>query len=103
MPGGKVKNLVNSFSKSSEVQKQPANGAAELKMGKRFKRPPTIKPKPHRTSLPPQIKLEQAPPLPMKRTRALKKQKSSRGEDGDSVEGDRSGEPTTVLQSTVIC
>ncbi|XP_072232492.1 rho guanine nucleotide exchange factor 19 [Leuresthes tenuis] len=93
LSGGKVKNLVNSFSKSSEVQKQPANGAAEPKMGKRFKRPPTLKPKPHRTSLPPQIKLEQAPPLPMKRTgRALKKQKSFRGEDGDSVsvEGDRS-------------
>ncbi|KAM4536520.1 rho guanine nucleotide exchange factor 5 isoform 1-T2 [Odontesthes bonariensis] len=92
LPGGKVKKIVNSFTQSSEVQKQPANGAAELKMGKRFKRPPTIKAKPRRDSLPLQLRPELAPPLPQKKTRALKNQRSLGGEDGDSVsvEGDRS-------------
>ncbi|KAM9717684.1 rho guanine nucleotide exchange factor 15 isoform 1-T2 [Menidia menidia] len=84
-PGGKVKNIVNKFSK-------PANGSGEPGLGRRSQRPPTIKPKPRRTSLPLQMGAERAPPLPRKRTRGLRKQSSVGGEEGEGVcaEEDRS-------------
>lgn len=93
--GGKVKRIVSKFSKqdSNERVEQPTNGTAELTPSKRFKRPPTIKPKPGRASLQLLVGGEQAPPLPMKRSRILKKQKETEGgEEGDSisVEGGRS-------------
>uniref|UniRef100_A0A3Q1EL75 Rho guanine nucleotide exchange factor 15b n=1 Tax=Acanthochromis polyacanthus TaxID=80966 RepID=A0A3Q1EL75_9TELE len=93
--GGKVKRIVNKFSKqdSSEPVEQPSNGTAELTPSKRFRRPPTIKPKPGRANLQLLLGGEKAPPLPMKRSRILKKQKETEGgEEGDniSVEGDRS-------------
>lgn len=78
----------------NELEEHPTNGTAELTQSKQFKRPPTIKPKPCRTSLPLQTGREQAPPLPVKRTRTLQKQKGIvGGEEGDgiSVEGGRSG------------
>ncbi|XP_042256620.1 rho guanine nucleotide exchange factor 15 [Thunnus maccoyii] len=94
---GKVKRIVNKFSKqesaSNEANEHPTNGSAELKTSKRFKRPPTIKPKPGRASLQLQIGREQAPPLPAKRSRVPQKQKESLGgEEGDGigVEGRRS-------------
>ncbi|XP_036968534.1 rho guanine nucleotide exchange factor 15 [Acanthopagrus latus] len=91
---GKVKRIVNKFSIQEQVPKEsdekPSNGTAEFKAGGRFKRPPTIKPKPRRAILQLQLGGEQAPPLPMKRSKKLKD--SERGEDGDSisVEGGRS-------------
>lgn len=93
--GGKVKRIVSKFSKqdSNEPAEQPTNGTAELTPSKRSKRPPTIKPKPGRASLQLPVGGEQVPPLPMKRSRILKKQKETEGgEDGDniSVEGGRS-------------
>lgn len=92
---GKVKRIVNKFSKQESVPNepgdQPTNGTAEATPSKRFKRPPTIKPKPHRTSLQFQIGGEQVPPLPVKRCR--KPKEIEQGEEGDSVgvEGGRSG------------
>ncbi|XP_071316139.1 ephexin-1 [Trachinotus anak] len=95
--GGKVKRIVSKFSKqdpaSNEPEAQPTNGTSKLKPNKRFKRPPTVKPKPGRSSLQLQMQAEQAPPLPLKRSRLLQKQKRSvGGEEGDSisVEGGRS-------------
>lgn len=92
--GGKVKRIVNKFSKqeSNEKAEPAANGTAEIKPGKRSKRPPTIKPKPR---VNPQLQKEagQAPPLPVKKSRILRKQKPLvGGEDGggSSVEGGRS-------------
>ncbi|XP_040887356.1 rho guanine nucleotide exchange factor 15 [Toxotes jaculatrix] len=93
---GKVKRIVNKFSKqesANEPEEQPTNGTSEFTPSKRFKRPPTIKPKPARHSLQLQIKGEQAPPLPVKRSRILQKQRGTTGgEEGDgvSVEGGRS-------------
>ncbi|XP_068443952.1 ephexin-1 [Clinocottus analis] len=91
--GGKVKSIVNKFSKqdSSEVAERATNGTAEVTTSlKRFKRPPTVKPKPRRTSLPPQI--EKAPPLPLKKSRIAREGRGRKGdeEDGVSVEGGRS-------------
>ncbi|XP_035531733.1 rho guanine nucleotide exchange factor 15 [Morone saxatilis] len=91
---GKVKRIVNKFSKQESAANEPVeqltNGTAEVTLSKRFKRPPTVKPKPGRASLPLQIGGEQAPPLPKKRTR--KPKESERVEEGDSisVEGGRS-------------
>ncbi|XP_061565555.1 rho guanine nucleotide exchange factor 15 [Cololabis saira] len=90
--GGKVKKIVDRFSKqeSCEAGEQTANGTAE---SKKFKRAPTIKPKPGRPSLPLLAGPEQAPPLPKKRSRIPKKHTDSLGGDeGDSlnVEGGRS-------------
>ncbi|TMS02039.1 Rho guanine nucleotide exchange factor 15 [Larimichthys crocea] len=90
---GKVKRIVNQFSKQESEQSEPGeqltNGTAEVKPLKRFKRPPTVKPKPGRASLPLKLGREQAPPLPAKRSR---KPKERGGEEGDSVsvEGGRS-------------
>ncbi|KAI3376398.1 hypothetical protein L3Q82_016879 [Scortum barcoo] len=91
---GKVKSIVNKFSKqvSSDSGEKPTNGTAEFTPNKRFKRPPTIKPKPGRVRMQLQVGGEQAPPLPTKR-RTLQKQKERDGEDErDSigVEGGRS-------------
>lgn len=102
---GKVKRIVNKFSTQEQVPKEsgekPSNGTAEFKAGERLKRPPTIKPKPGRASLQLQLGGEQAPPLPVKRSK--KQKESERGEDGDSisVEGGRSGtvELTRLLGS----
>ncbi|XP_051284832.1 rho guanine nucleotide exchange factor 15 [Dicentrarchus labrax] len=91
---GKVKRIVNKFSKQECVANEPVeqltNGTAEVTLSKRFKRPPTVKPKPGRSSLQLQIGGEQAPPLPKKRSR--KPKESERVEEGDSisVEGGRS-------------
>ncbi|CAK6952873.1 rho guanine nucleotide exchange factor 15 [Scomber scombrus] len=97
LAAGKVKRIVNKFSKKevapSEANELPANGSAKFKPSKPFKRAPTIKPKPSRASLPLQLGREQAPPLPAKRSRNPQKQKESvGGEEGDgiSVEGRRS-------------
>uniref|UniRef100_A0A3P8SYK8 Rho guanine nucleotide exchange factor 15b n=1 Tax=Amphiprion percula TaxID=161767 RepID=A0A3P8SYK8_AMPPE len=95
LSGGKVKRIVSKFSKqdSNEPVEQPTNGTAELTPSKRFKRPPTIKPKPGRASLQLLEGGGQAPPLPMKRSRILKKQKVTEGGeevDNISVEGGRS-------------
>ncbi|XP_029382484.1 rho guanine nucleotide exchange factor 15 [Echeneis naucrates] len=91
MSGGKVKRIVSKF--SNQELNEPSNGTPKFKQGKRFKRPPTVKPKPARNSLQLHIQTEQAPPLPMKRGRLLQKQKEAvGGEEGDSisVEGGRS-------------
>lgn len=104
---GKVKRIVNKFSKqeSIEAKEEPANVATELLPNKKFKRPPTIKPKPGRNGLQRQVAAEQAPPLPMKRSRILQKQKDSvGGEDGDSisVEGGRSGTVEELLREKQV-
>ncbi|XP_042368529.1 rho guanine nucleotide exchange factor 15 isoform X2 [Plectropomus leopardus] len=97
LPGGKVKRIVNKFSKkeSNEPKEQSTNGTAEPKAIKRSKRPPTVKPKPGRASLQLQIGAggEKAPPLPVKRSRILQKQKETEGgepEESVSVAGGRS-------------
>ncbi|KAG7243418.1 hypothetical protein INR49_011875 [Caranx melampygus] len=94
---GKVKRIVSKFSNQGSVSKRPearpTNGTTGHKSHSRFKRAPTIKPKPNRSSLQLQIGTEQAPPLPMKRSRLLHKQKEILGGDeggGVSVEGGRS-------------
>lgn len=103
---GKVKRIVNKFSKkevaSSEANERPANSSAEFTPSKRFKRAPTIKPKPNRASLPLQLSREQAPPLPAKRSRVPQKQKESvGGEEGDSISGEtrRSGTVGLKMQA----
>lgn len=99
---GKVKRIVNKFSKQESVHKdsgdQPTNGT-EVTPSKRFKRPPTVKPKPRRSSLQLQIGAEQAPPLPVKRSRKPKDNEQGEEADSVSVEGGRSGtaELTQVL------
>ncbi|XP_020484898.2 rho guanine nucleotide exchange factor 15 [Labrus bergylta] len=99
LSGGKVKSIVEKFTReeSKETSKErvehPTNGTAEVKLSKRFKRPPTIKPKPGRASLQLPLGGEQAPPLPLKRSRIPHKQKESVGGeevDSISVEGGRS-------------
>ncbi|XP_068569410.1 ephexin-1 [Cebidichthys violaceus] len=96
LSGGKVKRIVNKFSKNESTEavgKKPTNGTAKVPSTKRFKRPPTVKPKPDRISLQLQIGGEKAPPLPVKRNRSLQRQKEGEGgEEGDgiSVEGGRS-------------
>lgn len=91
---GKVKRIVNKFSKQDSVHKdngvQPTNGT-EVTPSKRFKRPPTIKPKPCRSSLQLQTGAEQAPPLPVKRSRKPKDTEQGEEADSISVEGGRSG------------
>ena len=98
LAAGKVKRIVNKFSKKevalNEANELPANSSTKFKPSKPFKRAPTIKPKPSRASLPLQLSREQAPPLPAKRSRnPQKKQEGVGGEEGDSisVEGRRSG------------
>ncbi|KAM6908944.1 uncharacterized protein arhgef15b [Xenentodon cancila] len=88
LSGGKVKKIVDRFSKQKpgEAGEQTENGTAGSK------RAPTIKPKPGRAK-PLKTGAEQAPPLPMKRSRVLRKQtKSPGGEKTDSLnmEGGRS-------------
>lgn len=102
---GKVKRIVSKFSNQGSVSKRPearrTNGTAGHKSHSQFKRAPTVKPKPGRSSLQLQIGTEQAPPLPMKRSRLLHKQKEiTAGDDRDGVgvEGGRSG---TVGQTDV--
>ncbi|KAM6894737.1 rho guanine nucleotide exchange factor 19 [Lycodopsis pacificus] len=98
LSGGKVKRIVNKFSKQDSTEPagaKPTNGtAARAPLIKRLKRPPTVKPKPGRASLQLQIGGEKAPPLPEKRSRTLQSQKGGErgGEEGDgiSVEGGRS-------------
>ncbi|XP_070711049.1 ephexin-1 [Pempheris klunzingeri] len=109
LSGGKVKQIVNKFSKqepaANDPEEQPSNGTAEFTPSKRFKRPPTIKPKPRRASLQLQTAGEQAPPLPVKRSRLLQKQKESAGgEEGDgiSVEGDRSAPDGKEVEEQLI-
>lgn len=85
---------MNKFSKQDSVHKdngvQPTNGT-EVTPSKRFKRPPTIKPKPCRSSLQLQTGAEQAPPLPVKRSRKPKDTEQGEEADSISVEGGRSG------------
>ncbi|XP_034412966.1 rho guanine nucleotide exchange factor 15 isoform X2 [Cyclopterus lumpus] len=98
LSGGNVKSIVNKFSKkeSADVEDGPTNGTAEVPLIKRFKRPPTVKPKPDRASLHLQIGGEKAPPLPVKKSRVARRRKGRGGEeeeeegDGISVEGGRS-------------
>lgn len=72
--GGMVQSMVTKFNKkepdTSAVSAKNTNGKAEP-IYRRISRPPTIKPKPGRLSLP-----LQPPPLPMKRSKFLKKQQS---------------------------
>lgn len=96
---GKVKSIVSKFSRQeqSERTEQPADELVEVISSKRFKRPPVVKPKPRRASLPMQLEGQQAPPLPMKRSRRLK----VLVEDAVSVECGRSGEPAFTIQHLV--
>ncbi|KAM8881779.1 uncharacterized protein arhgef15b isoform 1-T1 [Synchiropus picturatus] len=88
---GKVKRIVNKFSKKEdapiEVKEKKAIGGS----GNRHKRLPTVKPKPGRASLQLPLSGEQAPPLPMKRSRILKRQTESDGtEESSLADGGRS-------------
>ncbi|XP_032367222.1 rho guanine nucleotide exchange factor 15 [Etheostoma spectabile] len=92
---GKVKRIVSKFSindLNEPGEQQPTNGNADLRSIKRVKRPPTVRPKPNRANLQLQVSGEKAPPLPVKKSRTLQKQKGWSAEDGDtiSVEGGRS-------------
>ncbi|XP_072315157.1 rho guanine nucleotide exchange factor 15 [Eucyclogobius newberryi] len=96
--GGMVQSMVTIFSKQepapsaastkNTTSTKNTNGNAEPIYRRISKaRPPTIKPKPGHLSLP-----LVAPPLPMKRSKILKKQESVAGNEGDGaqVESDRS-------------
>ncbi|KAM4714675.1 uncharacterized protein arhgef15b [Anableps anableps] len=88
---GKVKKIAKRFTKqdSSEVGEQLVNGAAELSPSKQVKKPPETKPKPENIVPQPQVRTEQAPPLPKKRSRFLNKQKESIGEESEGMNMDR--------------
>ncbi|KAK2863116.1 hypothetical protein Q5P01_002649 [Channa striata] len=94
LPGGNVKRIVNKFtSKSDSVEEQPTNGTAEPAQTKQHKSPPAVKAKPRFKSQQDQTADDQVPPLPLKRSRVLKKQKERVGgdeRDGVSVAGGRS-------------
>lgn len=97
LSGGKVKSIVSKFSRqdsvSNESEDGAVNGSPEATEIKRLKRPPTIKPKPKsgRASLPMRTGGEQAPPLPMKRSRKPKVVVAADGGNDADVEGSRSG------------
>lgn len=82
-----MQSMVTKFSKKepdiSVAGPKNTNGKAEP-IYRRISRPPSIKPKPGRLSLP-----LQPPPLPVKRSKFLKKQESVRGNEVDSAAGDR--------------
>lgn len=86
-----MKSIVSKFSRQeqSERAEQPGDELVEVISSKHFKRPPVVKPKPRRASFPMQLEGQQAPPLPMKRSRRPKVLL----EDAVSVECGRSGEP----------
>ncbi|XP_028330867.1 rho guanine nucleotide exchange factor 15 isoform X2 [Gouania willdenowi] len=86
LPGGKVQSIISKFSRkesSETVEEQAINGNGEPE---RSKRPPMTKPKPDRASVQIHIGKEQAPPLPLKRSRFLKKQRSLGAHDGHSID-----------------
>nr|XP_020441550.1 rho guanine nucleotide exchange factor 15-like isoform X2 [Monopterus albus] len=89
LSGGKVKHIVSKFSQQ-ESEQQPTNGTPAPARTKKFKKRPTIKPKPTHLQL--QQGQEQAPPLPVKRSRILQKQSMVEDdqENSISVAGDRS-------------
>lgn len=91
---GKVKSIVNKFrqQEQSEQADQAPDDVGELNSLKRFKKPPVIRPKPRRASFPMQPVDQQAPPLPMKRSRRPKESESAREEEALSVKCGRSGE-----------
>lgn len=92
---GKVMSIVSKFSKpgyvASEPGEQPAGGTADVALSKRFKRPPTVKPKPRPASLSFQVEGGQAPPLPKKVSRKPRGSETGDEVDGIGVEGGRSG------------
>lgn len=94
-----MKSIVSKFSRQeqSEQAEQPDDGLVEAVSSKRFKGPPMVKPKPRRASFPLQLEGQQAPPLPMKRSRRPKVVL----EDVVGVEGGRSGE--RQCQETALC
>lgn len=101
---GKVKSIVNKFSKQEQSKKgdQPSNGVAEVTSIKHFKRPPTTKPKPRRTSLPIQQGDVQAPPLPVKRTRRPKEIEQGEEANGVIVQGGRSGKLISNMECYIF-
>lgn len=88
LSGGKVKSIVSKFSQQktapSAVAFKHTNGDAK-RVPRRFRRPPTVKPKPGRLSLQLQMRTEQAPPLPLKRSKILQKQKGIGAHEEESV------------------
>ncbi|XP_068164661.1 rho guanine nucleotide exchange factor 15 [Antennarius striatus] len=86
---GKVRSIVDKFSKQGRVGDQGAEQSTNATLGmprmRRFRRPPTLKPKPQRASLP----LE-APPLPLKRSRRPRASQWSDEGGGVNMEGARS-------------
>lgn len=94
--GAKVKSIVSKFNRqdsvSNEREESAVNGSPKVTKIKRLKRPPTVKPKPKqgRASLPLRLG-EQAPPLPMKRSRKPKETERVEERNDVDVEGSRSG------------
>lgn len=98
---GKVKRIVDRFSQREASLKAAgkSNSTSGLTSSKGSKRAPTIKPKPARASVQIQQGGDQAPPLPLKRSRILRQQRDQAktetlgGEEGNGVcvEGGRSG------------
>lgn len=97
---GKVKSIVSKFSRQeqSEWAEQPSDGPVEVVSSKRLKGRPLVKPKPRRASLPLQLEGQQAPPLPMKRSRRPKVLL----EEAVSVECGRSGERQCQNSRTLV-
>lgn len=93
--GGLVKSIVDRFSHPETkliAAEKPTNCTPEPHTPvKKFKRAPTVKPKPGRTTLQQQAGGDQAPPLPLKRSRILRHrsdqaQKESMGaEEGNGI------------------
>lgn len=94
-----MKSIVSKFSRQeqSEQAEQPADGLVDIISSKRFKGPPVVKPKPRRASFPLQLEGQQAPPLPMKRSRRPKVLLV----DAVSVKCGRSGE--CQCQDAALC
>lgn len=94
--GAKVKSIVSKFNRQDSVsnvrEESAVNGSPKVTKIKRLKRPPTVKPKPKqgRASLPLRLG-EQAPPLPMKRSRKPKETERVEERNDVDVEGSRSG------------
>lgn len=88
---GKVHEIVSKFNHHDD--QPPAAGPAD-KTGckKKPKRTPTVKPKPKVTS-PPQVRAEQAPPLPLKQRQSMRKgaEQNSGTVSRDFTDGRRSG------------
>ncbi|KAL7869478.1 hypothetical protein AOLI_G00134660 [Acnodon oligacanthus] len=82
---GNVLKIVSKFNQPDVMHPSATSGGAVVSGSKKkAKRAPTVKPRP-RVTAPPQVKADQAPPLPAKRRQTQKKETKAAGQaEGDS-------------------